>query len=127
MGSRYGGTTTVLATLDVGTKFFVNNGHWDGSIIEKDGAKHLLISDERSISLTGSNVDYTLDITIKEMIKFEFNAHMGCRCSSVAAVVEVPHEEVSGMGEQQMKRYVYDKYFKPWLDKHIEIGFERVL
>lgn len=60
---KYGGIVTAVNDLPVGTKFRVENGAWDGEIIEVDGAKHLLLGSGGTIDL--SSDDYMLDITIK--------------------------------------------------------------
>lgn len=40
---QYGGTLTYYKDLDIGTKFFVSNGAWDGQIIEENGIKKLKV------------------------------------------------------------------------------------
>ncbi|WP_310877067.1 hypothetical protein [Priestia megaterium] len=45
--SRYGGTPTLMNTLEVGTKFHVCNGNWDGEIVEIDGEKYVKIDEDR--------------------------------------------------------------------------------
>lgn len=60
---RYGGTTTVMNTLPVGTSFYVCNGAWDGMITEKDGVKHIKIGNDREFPISD---DYKLDIEIKK-------------------------------------------------------------
>lgn len=44
---KYGGKFTILNTLEVGTKFHVCNGAWDGEIVEKDGGKWLLVKGDK--------------------------------------------------------------------------------
>lgn len=53
-----------MSTLDVGTRFYVNNGAWDGEIIEIDGVKHIDIAGLRTLDLS-KHTDYKLDITVK--------------------------------------------------------------
>lgn len=67
---NYGGTPTWMDTLPVGVKFFVNNGHWAGCIIDVEGVKHMLVgeehtSDSRLINLE-VHQDVQLSITLKE-------------------------------------------------------------
>lgn len=64
---RYGGTPTLMRTLDVGTKFHVCNGMWDGEIILKDGHRHILIDGDKleNAHILGENDDRQLDIIIK--------------------------------------------------------------
>jgi hypothetical protein len=74
MGNKYGGTTTNLNTLDVGTKFYVNNGAWDGTIVLKDGKKCVLVGEddlENAIEITDER---TLDITIKGIVEIDPDA-----------------------------------------------------
>jgi hypothetical protein len=61
MDGYYGGTPTIMNTLDVGTKFHVFNGRWDGEIISEDGVKYIRIDDDRKIKLDDK---YTQDINI---------------------------------------------------------------
>lgn len=63
---QYGGTTTVMSALPVGTSFYVCNGAWDGMITEKDGVKHLKIIGGKEFPLTGERASHTLDINILE-------------------------------------------------------------
>lgn len=65
---QYGGTPTLMNTLSVGTKFYVCNGAWNGTITEKDGIKHVKVDafEDREIPLTGDNENYMLDINIEE-------------------------------------------------------------
>ncbi len=65
---QYGGTPTLMNTLPVGTKFYVCNGAWNGTITEKNGIKHVKVDafEDREIPLTGDNEDYMLDINIEE-------------------------------------------------------------
>jgi hypothetical protein len=62
---RYGGTTTIIKTLDVGTKFYVNNGAWNGEIVLKDGVKCILIEGDDMENAMPIIDDRTLDITIQ--------------------------------------------------------------
>ncbi|MCZ4246969.1 hypothetical protein BXO87_02390 [Bacillus sp. GZB] len=64
--NRYGGTLTKISTLEVGTKFYVVNGAWDGEIVEKDGIKQLRIAGSRTTPLTGKNAEYELYIDIEK-------------------------------------------------------------
>lgn len=59
------GTTTDIYMLPIGTEFSVVNGVWNGTIIEQDGNKCMLIEDERAIVLN-EETDYGLVIDIKE-------------------------------------------------------------
>jgi len=36
---KHGGTLVYYEDLEVGTKFYVRNGHWDGEIVMEDGVK----------------------------------------------------------------------------------------
>jgi hypothetical protein len=63
---NYGGVTTVISTLDVGTKFHVCNGVWDGEIILKDGKKHVLIKGDDIENAKPILDDRTLDIEITD-------------------------------------------------------------
>ena len=58
---------TVMSTLEVGTKFYVINGHWDGEIIEINGVKYVKVSgpDGNLINLE-KDPEYELSIDIKE-------------------------------------------------------------
>lgn len=59
------GTTTDIYMLPVGTEFTVENGIWDGKIVEKDGKKYMhVISTDRFVKLT-PDLDCGLVITIK--------------------------------------------------------------
>lgn len=60
--NKYGGTTTIMSTLPVGTSFYVCNGAWNGMITEKDGIKHIKI--EESDKEKPIKDDLTLDINI---------------------------------------------------------------
>ncbi|MDX5853563.1 hypothetical protein [Bacillus cereus group sp. BfR-BA-01363] len=62
----YGGTPTIMSTLPVGTKFHVCNGHWNGEIVEKNGMKYILISEDNLINLS-EYPDYKADINIKSI------------------------------------------------------------
>lgn len=62
----YGGTPTIMSTLPVGTKFHVCNGHWNGEIVEENGMKYILISEDNLISLS-EYPDYKADINIKSI------------------------------------------------------------
>ncbi|MFH7816970.1 hypothetical protein ACG2K5_18155 [Bacillus subtilis] len=64
--NKYGGTLTKISTLEVGTKFHVVNGAWDGEVVEKDGIKQLIVGRGRTIPLTGKNAEYELYIDIKK-------------------------------------------------------------
>lgn len=121
---KYGGTTTVMNTLEVGTKFFVNNGNWDGEIIEVDGEKHLATGSGNQFKLDDT---YTLDITLATFTKFKFYANMGCACSSATKTFEVPDKEIDWMLESQIEGYVEKKYFRPWLEEYLYTHIERVL
>lgn len=56
------GMTTDIYMLDVGTKFSVNNGAWDGEIIEVDGKKYVhVIETGRKVELK-PDVDYGLSL-----------------------------------------------------------------
>jgi hypothetical protein len=62
--NRYGGITTFVNNLDVGTKFYVCNGAWYGEIVLKDGKKFVLVegdSLENAMEVTNDNI---LDIKI---------------------------------------------------------------
>jgi hypothetical protein len=61
---RYGGTTTDMNALPVGTSFHVCNGSWDGMITEKDGVKHIYIDSVREFPIPDN---YTLDIEIESI------------------------------------------------------------
>jgi hypothetical protein len=56
----------VMADLPFGTQFYVNNGAWEGEIMEEGGKKHLhVFATDRKIDLTSDvNKDYKLDISI---------------------------------------------------------------
>lgn len=58
----------VMSELPVGTKFYVNNGAWDGEIIEENGKKHLhVLATGSKFDLTAEErKDYKLDIEITE-------------------------------------------------------------
>ncbi|WP_099301961.1 hypothetical protein [Bacillus sp. Marseille-P3800] len=62
---KYGGVTTDVSTLPVGTNFYVCNGAWDGVITMIDGVKHLTIKGGKSMPLTKENAKYELDIEIE--------------------------------------------------------------
>lgn len=123
---KYGGTTTVMNTLDVGTKFFVHNGNWSGEIIEVDGVKHLATGSGNHFPLDDS---YDLDITIETSSKFKFHAHMGCACSSADKVFEVPDKELDWYGDDEdaILRHIEKKYYRPWLEGYLYTHIERVL
>ena len=54
---------TDMKDLPVGTKFEVNNGYWEGEIVEENGVKYcLVVATKRMIQLSP---DYELDITIE--------------------------------------------------------------
>lgn len=61
MPGQYGGTTTIMSTLEVGTKFYVCNGGWEGEIVSIGGVKHIRIDDDRNVKLDDK---YSLDINI---------------------------------------------------------------
>lgn len=61
---KYGGTTTVMNELPVGTKFYVNNGAWNGEIILKNEIKSILIKGDSLENAIPIEKDSTLDITI---------------------------------------------------------------
>lgn len=64
---RHGGICTIMNDLPVGTKFHIDNGYWDGEIVEIDGVKHLSIDGERTINLE-QNPEYVLEITIEGVV-----------------------------------------------------------
>lgn len=41
---EYGGILIYYKNLNIGDKFFVRNGYWDGEIIEVGGCKKLLVN-----------------------------------------------------------------------------------
>lgn len=67
VGNRgiYGGIVTVINELPVSTKFWVENGHWDGEIIEINGVKHMDIAGGRKVNLELGE-EYVLEITIRK-------------------------------------------------------------
>ncbi|AMW62576.1 hypothetical protein BI001_gp180 [Bacillus phage Zuko] len=65
----YGGTKTVISSLPVGTKFYVCNGAWRGSIVMKDGVKQLQIGTGKYASyqkFEGEYKNHPLWIDIEE-------------------------------------------------------------
>lgn len=55
-----------MIKLPVGTKFWVNNGHWDGQIIEKENKKYIEAYEGKVLKNVFSiDEDYELDIIIK--------------------------------------------------------------
>lgn len=60
----YGGEKTLMKSLDVGTKFHVCNGSWDGEIVIKDGEKCILMKGDAPGNAFAIKSDYTLDINI---------------------------------------------------------------
>ena len=65
IGQRGGEVTTVM-DLEVGTKFYVHNGVWDGEIVMKDGKKCVLFEGDTMENAKEISKDKTLDITIKK-------------------------------------------------------------
>lgn len=59
---RHGGICTIMNDLPAGTKFHVENGYWDGSIVEIDGVKSLQVDGGRAYAL---DKEYVLEITIE--------------------------------------------------------------
>jgi hypothetical protein len=70
---RYGGVPTVMIELEVGTKFFVHNGVWNGEIILRDGKKCVLIEGDKVENAMECSVDKTLDITIVDSFRNNYN------------------------------------------------------
>lgn len=66
---HYGGTTTVIKSLPVGTKFYVHNGAWNGEIISRDGVKCVLIEGEKVENAREIKDERTLDISIEGACK----------------------------------------------------------
>lgn len=62
---RYGGITTLLKELEVGTKFYVHNGAWSGEIISLGGIKYVMIEGDKLENAIEISDDKTLDITKK--------------------------------------------------------------
>lgn len=60
---RYGGTVTILNNLPIGTKFYVENGHWEGTITEVGGGKFVSTGDGCGFSL--QNGTHIAEITIE--------------------------------------------------------------
>lgn len=58
------GMTTDIYMLPVGTKFSVDNGYWDGEIVEKDGIKMIYAEDADTYITIKDDVDYSLLLTI---------------------------------------------------------------
>lgn len=56
------GKTTDIYNLEVGTRFRVSNGAWDGEIVEKDGAKCIHVIDTGKVIELKPNKDYSLVI-----------------------------------------------------------------
>ena len=61
----YGGERFLIKDLEVGTKFFVHNGVWNGQIVLKDGEKCILLEDDKFENASSFTDDYTLELTIK--------------------------------------------------------------
>jgi hypothetical protein len=56
---------TDVSKLTVGTEFYVNNGAWDGKIVEVDGKKHLhVLATDRKIDISEGTDGYELDIDV---------------------------------------------------------------
>lgn len=62
----YGGRTTLMKTLSVGTKFFVHNGHWEGEIVMKDGLKCVMFKGDVLDNAMPIEDDKTLEISIRQ-------------------------------------------------------------
>ncbi|MGX1195761.1 hypothetical protein [Metabacillus sp. SLBN-84] len=62
---HYGGTTTQISSLEVGTKFYVCNGAWDGEIILVDGIKRVLVEGDSIENAITFPEGHTLDIELK--------------------------------------------------------------
>lgn len=43
---QYGGTLTYYKDMEVGTRFYVMNGHWSGEIIEVEGIKKVMVEED---------------------------------------------------------------------------------
>jgi hypothetical protein len=59
---QYGGIVTEMNTLEVGTKFFVENGYWEGKIVLKNGNKAIHIKNVRTFEIPEN---YLLEISIE--------------------------------------------------------------
>lgn len=44
--NQYGGTFTIIDDLPIGTKFYVNNGGWQGKIVDNNGVKSVLVDED---------------------------------------------------------------------------------
>lgn len=62
MVTPYGGKRTRMIDLEVGTKFHVCNGYWNGEVIMKDGAKCILIQGDSLQNAFVIEDNYILDI-----------------------------------------------------------------
>lgn len=68
-GSRYGGTWTDVATLPHGTKFWVFNGGWGGTIVHRNGDVYIKTANKEYKLQPGA--DTWLSITIVNRYDFE--------------------------------------------------------
>ena len=65
LGGSYGMTTDIYM-LPFGTKFMVDNGAWNGEIVEKDGRKFIRVIETGRMFELNEDTDYGLVISINK-------------------------------------------------------------
>lgn len=63
--TKYGGTITDVTKLSVGTKFFVCNGGWYGSICQDENCKYIKIENHNRMFKLDERRPYLLAIKIE--------------------------------------------------------------
>ncbi|UOE77178.1 DUF7167 family protein [Parageobacillus thermoglucosidasius] len=40
--------------------------------------------------------------------------------------IDIPDEELEGLSEEEIDKYIYENYYKDWLESHADMGFYKV-
>jgi len=58
--------------------------------------------------------------------KYKFyvsTGYVGSRCEEV---IDIPDEELEGLSEKEVDKYIYENYYKDWLENNADMGFYKV-
>ena len=60
------------------------------------------------------------------MAKYKFYVSTGYVGSMREEEIEIPDEELEGLSEEEIEEYIYENYYKDWLQNNTDMGFYRV-